>query len=361
MLRQCTKSAGFSLSLAVPVLPYLGYQAGNSWLAPILFFLILPLLGKALGGDRTPPLNPRNARGLLRLYFRWLPRLYFPIWLFSLIWTATIITRPETGASTIVGLGFSAALGSATGSAISHELMHRKSAVDMWLARLMVSLMGYPHYIREHLYHHRHVGIIGQSLSAKVGESLWSFLIRILPEGRKAARESESRILVRQGKPFWRSGILFNSLLSIAWGMFFFWLAGPPGLALFVFQALFSVFSIQAINYIQHYGLARVPGEPIGHDLAWEDNCPIANCLTLNINHHSEHHLKPSRPFFTLALDEQSPRLPASYMIMLFIALVPALWRKVMDVRLIAYLKSREHSPFQRDGECLDVLGELIR
>lgn len=359
--RQYVKAAGFALSLVVPVLPFLGYQMGSVWITPILFFLALPVLGRVLGSDPTPALNPADVPALMRVYYRWLPRLYIPLWLFSLVWTVQTIAHPDASVSTILGLGFSAAIGSACASPIGHELMHRERRVDTWLVRLLVSLMGYPHFIREHFYHHRHVGIAERSLSAPVGESLWAFLRRILPEGLAAAKDLEQEILAKRKQSIWHSSILQNSLLSLLWAALFVWLGGLTGFIFFVFQAVYSIFAIQAINYVQHYGLMRLPGEPVAHDLSWEDNCPIANCLTFNINHHSQHHLEPSLPYYVLDLDRQAPRLPASYMVMFLIAYIPALWHKVMDPRLVAYLKQRGGPLQQADGDCLAALGEAIR
>lgn len=357
--RQYAKSAGFALIFVVPVLPYLGYRLGYAWATPILFFLVLPLLGRVMGNDKTPPLSPAKISTGLRAYYAWLPRLYLPIWLISLIWAAQTIAHPDLNISTKIGLGLSAAMGSLIAAAVSHELMHRERGLDTWLARLMVTLIGYPTYIREHFSHHRHVGILGRGLSARVGESLWTFLVRVLPEGTRSALALESEVLSTQKKRVWHSSIFQNCMIVLAWALLFFWAAEVTGLVFFVLQAAFSIFAIQAINYVQHYGLVRLPDEPIDHELSWEDNCPIANCLTLNINYHSQHHIKPNLPYFALALDARSPRLPASYMIMFMIAVFPPFWRKVMDKRLIAYLK-HQGKRVQPDGDCLKALGELL-
>ena len=359
--RQYGKATGFALSLVVPLMPFLGYQAGSSWVTAVLFFLVFPILGRIIGNDSTPTISVDQVPAFMRFYYRWLPRLYFPLWLFSLIWTVQTITRPGMPISTVLGLGFSAAIGSACASSVAHELTHRETRADTWLARLMVTLMGYPHFIREHFYHHRHVGIPLHSLSARVGEGLWAFLYRILPEGLAAARDMEGQILLKRKKSLWHCTIIQNAVITILWACLFTWIAGMSGLVFFLLQAVYSIFAIQAINYVQHYGLVRLPTEAIGHDITWEDNCPIANCLTLNINHHSQHHQEPNLPYYALELDRLSPRLPASYMIMFSIAYIPALWRKVMDPRLMAYLKQRGKPLQQGEGDCLNVLGELIR
>lgn len=357
--RQYAKSVGFTLIFVVPVLPYLWYQIGHAWITPIIFFLVLPLLGRAMGSDKTPPLSPAKISPLLRTYYIWLPRLYLPVWLISLIWAAQTISYSDISTVSQIGLGLSAAMGSLIAAPIAHELMHREPRLDTWLARLMVTLIGYPTYIREHFSHHRYVGIPDRGLSARVGESLWSFLVRVLPEGIRSAMVFEAEVLAIQKKSVWHSSILQNCVIVLAWALLFFWLAGTAGVLFFVLQAAFSIFAIQAINYVQHYGLVRLTDEPVGHEISWEDNCPIANCLTLNINYHSHHHITPNLPYFALAWDSRSPRLPASYMIMFMVAVFPPFWRKVMDKRLIAYLK-HQGKRVQPDGDCLKALGELL-
>jgi alkane 1-monooxygenase len=359
--RHYAKPVGFALCLLVPVLPFLGYQINNAWLTPILFFLVLPLLGRALPDDATPLIDSLSLPTVLRVYYRWLPRLYFPLWVASLMWAAQIISSVNALVSIILGLFVSTAIVSATASPVCHELMHREHGMDTWIARLMASLMGYPHFILEHFYHHRYVGIPDTGLSARVGESFWSFFMRAVPEGMSAAKKLDNEIRSAHKKKVWQSSLVQNRLMTLIWAIAFFWVGGLVAVAFFVFQAIFSIFSVQAINYIQHYGLIRVPGEPVSHELSWEDNCLIANCLTLNINHHSHHHLQPSRPFYELELDIWSPRLPGSYMIMLWIALVPSVWSKMMDARLITYLRQQESLLQQHRGSCLSALGEAIR
>jgi alkane 1-monooxygenase len=359
--RHYAKPVGFALCLFVPALPLLGYQIGIVWLTPILFFLVLPLLGRALPDDTTPSLDASSMPSGLRVYYRWLPRFYFPLWLASLVWAAQIISPQNTSISIILGLFASSAIVSASASPVCHELMHRETGLDTWIARLMASLMGYPHFILEHFYHHRFVGIPDTGLSARVGESLWAFFFRAVPEGMSAASKLDSEIRLIRKKKLWQSSLNQNRFMSLVWAVFFFQIGGPIAVAFFVFQAAFSIFSVQAINYIQHYGLIRLPGEPVSHDLSWEDNCLIANCLTFNINHHSHHHLQPIRPFYELELDKRSPRLPGSYLIMLWIALLPAVWRKMMDARLISYLRQEEKLLQHHRGGCLSAFGEAIR
>jgi alkane 1-monooxygenase len=55
----------------------------------------------------------------------------------------------------------------------------------------------------------------------------------------------------------------------------------------------------------------------------------------LNAPRHSDHHMHPARSFPALELSaENMPILPHSLPVMACLALVPGLWRKVMDRRV---------------------------
>ena len=69
------KTAGYSLCLTVPMLVPLGAAVGVHWLAPIVLFGMLPILGLLVGQDKAPPVvGLRRARGLV-FYLDALPRL----------------------------------------------------------------------------------------------------------------------------------------------------------------------------------------------------------------------------------------------------------------------------------------------
>ena len=87
---------------------------------------------------------------------------------------------------------------------------------------------------------------------------------------------------------------------------------------------------LEGINYVEHYGLARreeAPGryERVSARHSW---------LLINLARHADHHLIASRHYPALASRDQAPQLPAGYATMLILALVPPLWRKVMDPRV---------------------------
>ena len=57
--------------------------------------------------------------------------------------------------------------------------------------------------------------------------------------------------------------------------------------------------------------------------------------LLYQLERHSDHHAHPTRRFQTLRHFDESPQLPSGYGLMLGLAYVPPLWRRVMDHRVL--------------------------
>ncbi len=53
--------------------------------------------------------------------------------------------------------------------------------------------------------------------------------------------------------------------------------------------------------------------------------------LLYHLQRHSDHHANPTRRYQSLRDFEESPVLPTGYAGMIVLAIVPAVWRRVMD------------------------------
>jgi alkane 1-monooxygenase len=333
------KSLAFTLCLSVPLMCPLGAMAGTYWLCPLLFFVVLPLAGRLMGGDPTsyhPLVVPSRP---WKIYFQWLPYCYLPLWFAAFCWSASAMSHHVMNSLDVAGLALSLGIVSAVSTCVAHEIMHRRGRFDQGYARVMCALCGYGHLMFEHSAHHAQLGNIAVGGTPRAGENAYAFVWRDSQQGFRNASAIENRRLHLSRRPCWQNHIAQNYVLT---GVFLTWFTGQWGLAagaLFLFQAVFSLFAVQMITFIQHYGLARDEGEAIAGHHAWADNCPIANALILNNNHHSHHHLEPRTPYYHLRIHRDAPRLPASYMVMFVIALLPPLWRVVMERRLATYGK----------------------
>ena len=71
---------------------------------------------------------------------------------------------------------------------------------------------------------------------------------------------------------------------------------------------------------------------------SWNSNNIASNVLLYHLQRHSDHHANPTRRYQTLRDFEESPALPTGYAGMILLALVPPLWRRVMDPRVLAHM-----------------------
>ena len=102
-----------------------------------------------------------------------------------------------------------------------------------------------------------------------------------------------------------------------------------------VLQAVVGFSLLEIVNYMEHYGMLRqkvgVPGrvryERVNPSHSWNSNNIATNVLLYHLQRHSDHHANPVRRYQTL--------LPTGYAGMILLALVPPLWRRVMDPRVL--------------------------
>lgn len=322
------------------------FHAGGYWLLaiPALIYLFLPFGEQLLGLSRWPSekriaaIGPATARAydaiLLAAAWTSVALLGWALWAVSAepvpLWKfATLVV--------IVG-EYSAFVGILT----AHELMHRRSAAKRNLAFLLMSLTGYAHFCVEHVYgHHVRVATPEDPATARKGESLYRFLPRTIVGSFKSAWRLEAERLERagHGRWSWRNQILRWHGFTLALMIGISLLLGPLALLFFVLQAAFAVFGLEAINYLEHYGLMRERRAGGGYERvrpehSWNSSHFLSNINMFNLGRHSDHHAQSNRPFYKLRHYDEAPQLPYGYTGSFLLAMVPPLWFKVMDREL---------------------------
>ena len=79
--------------------------------------------------------------------------------------------------------------------------------------------------------------------------------------------------------------------------------------------------------------------EPTKPHHSWNANHAASNLLLINLQKHSDHHSRPSQTYPTLSAHDadSAPQLPFGYPIMVVFSLVPFIWRKVMNPKVIKW------------------------
>lgn len=324
------KAAGFVLMIAIPALGPLGYMIGAPWLAALAIFIIVPLLDFVIGKDWTNPVGrTRLATG--SVYFYWIPHFYLASWLTSFFWVLARLSSESQPNGDIAWLVVALGISSSFATCAAHELLHRGNNLDYWVSRVTMAICCYGHFVIEHLHHHATAGIQTAGTVPRRGESLYAFVWRNIKFGFSNTYLIEERIRSSRGRGWWTNRVLQQYFLSVLVGALVTYFFGAAGLVVFVVQAFFAIFTLEMIQYFEHYGLERVPSDPLGPRESWNSNYWLTNAITLNITRHSDHHINAKIPYQSLQAHPQGPEMPLGYFGLVWLALFPPLWRRVID------------------------------
>jgi alkane 1-monooxygenase len=338
-------------ALMVPVLPFLSYGIARHsgvdgwwWLTPGLVFVVIPVVD-LFGGDDVgnPPDDVVSAPPADR-YYRWLTFLYLPLQFGGLVLGAW--QWRYGGLSPAGRLGLLASLGTVNGIAINtaHELGHKRESVERWLSKIALSPTAYGHFYVEHNRgHHVRVASPEDPASARLGESFWAFWPRTVVGSVRSAWRLEARRFTVRHRTLWT---VHNDVLN-AWLMtavLFGALAlafGPGVVPMLLAQAVLGFSFLEVVNYLEHYGLLRqrtATGryERVDEQHSWNSNRLTTNIFLYQLQRHSDHHANPVRRYQMLRTFDTSPQLPAGYATMIVLALIPPLWRRIMDPLVLA-------------------------
>ena len=227
------------------------------------------------------------------------------------------------------------------GNSNAHELVHRSNRSLRRLGRLVYRSHLFGHHGSAHLlFHHVAVATPADPNTARAGESFYRFAPRAWIGSFRKGFRAESERRARRGVGFWRHPYFGDLVATLALVLGALAYGGPAALAAFFALSAYATVQLLMSDYVQHYGLARGieedgKPEPVGPQHSWDSPQWFTSGLMLNAPRHSDHHLNPQKPYPTLELTS-APRLPYSLPVMATLALMPRLWRRVMDPRLAA-------------------------
>ncbi|MEO9572492.1 MAG: alkane 1-monooxygenase [Tateyamaria sp.] len=209
------------------------------------------------------------------------------------------------------------------------------------------------HHTSAHrLVHHVHAATPKDPATARGGEGFWAYLPRTWAGSFRAGLRAERQRHAGASWPAPYVGYIAGAVITLAIA---FTLGNVSGVAGVIAMAVYAQIQLMLSDYVQHYGLERQmqsdgSREKMGPQHSWNAPHWHSSAMMLNAPRHSAHHTRPGQAFPQLELDaETMPMLPRSLPVMGMIALVPSLWRRVMDQRVAAWRKQRsvENSPLQ--------------
>ncbi|RUS59720.1 alkane 1-monooxygenase [Pseudorhodobacter sp. E13] len=305
-----------------------------------MFSLLDAIVGKS--PDNPDLETPEDGLG----WYRAITLIWFPVQFALLLWLLYYVPRADhlgTLESILIFFGMGIISGT-VGINYSHELMHQKSKLERWLGDLLLASVLYSHFRSEHLrVHHLYIGTPRDPVTARYNEGFHRFFPRVLRQSLTSSWKAEKAMLARRNlpvthpsNPFWRYGALQIAMLVLA-----FALGGWVGLVLFIYQAFTAIWQLELVNYIEHYGLTRrhLGDGKYEHVLprhSWNADHKASNWLLINLQRHSDHHYKPDRrfPLLQTYTAEDAPQLPYGYPVMTAAAMVPPLYKRMMNPRV---------------------------
>ncbi len=226
------------------------------------------------------------------------------------------------------------------GITIAHELIHRTKKWERGLGVWILSLVNFSVFRIEHVFgHHRNVATPLDPASAQKGENIYLFIPKAIFGVFKGAKKFEHKRVSRlKPRPV---NFIYNRFyqymaISLAISTLIYAAFGITALYIFIAQSLIAVSLLEMVDYIEHYGLQRKrlengKYEPVGPQHSWDTNFFMTNTSLYNLGKHAHHHRVASLPFQHLKSTEGAKNYPFGYSSAVILALMPPLWRKVVD------------------------------
>jgi len=240
--------------------------------------------------------------------------------------------------SQLIGATLSTGIFAGIGIIYGHELAHTKG-FSFVISRLMMGLSGAAHFCYAHVYNH-HLELAHQDdpATSPRGRSIYRHFWLSHMGQSKFLYKMEAVRLAKLGKSFvsidnrWIRGY-FMSLPTM---VLFAWVGGPIGIACMFLVWTVSNFELEALNYMEHYGLIREKGQPIDYRHSWDNDNMFTSWFFIEIGRQGDHHDRGETHFWEL--DEVgSPNPGWGYFTEFTVALIPPLWHSVYKKKLATW------------------------
>jgi alkane 1-monooxygenase len=340
------------LSVLSPSMPLLAvvmlYYTGSFWftLMPMtVYYFLVPIMDWAIGEDENNPPEAIIEQLSEDQYYRILLFASVPVFYASFIVSIWAIGTFDMPIWAALALAIGAGSASGSGITVGHELGHKPNRLDQWGAKLVNAVTGYAHFCIEHNRgHHTMVATPDDPASARLGENIYRFALRELPGTAVRGLQMEKERLAKKGIGFWswHNDVLQGYAITLVIAAVLVYTLGLFVLPFILLHHLVGCLHLTLANYIEHYGLLRTKRdngkyEPCQPHHSWNTNHIVSNLMLFHLQRHSDHHANPLRPYQSLRNFNELPRLPSGYPGCYWLALIPPLWQRIMDPKVMAW------------------------
>ena len=253
-------------------------------------------------------------------------------------WFSLIPVYSGTTSINLIGATLSTGIFAGIGIIYGHELSHCKGFAFL-ISRMTMALSGSAHFCYAHVYnHHLELGCEDDPATAPRGRTIYGHYALSYLGQSKFVYDMEKERLARMGKGFFSfdNRWIRGYLMSIPSVVLFFMAGGWIGVAALATVWIISNFELEALNYLEHYGLIRVKDQPIDYRHNWDNNTLFTSWFFIEIGRQADHHDRGETHFWELE-NVGAPNTGWGYFTMFALALVPPIWHWYMRKRLAAW------------------------
>ena len=247
-------------------------------------------------------------------------------------------TSSIVSVESLIGAILSTGLWAGLGIIYGHELSHTKG-FGFVISRLMMALSGSAHFCYAHVYnHHLELASEDDPATAPRGRTIYGHYPLSYLGQSKFLFNMEKERLGRMGVPFisWQNRWIRGYLMAVPTVTLFFVAGGWVGVACLATIWGISNFELEALNYLEHYGLIRLKDQPIDYRHNWDNSTCFTAWFFIEIGRQADHHDRGETHFWELE-NVGCPNTGWGYFVVFFIALVPPIWHWYMRKRLAAW------------------------
>jgi alkane 1-monooxygenase len=335
----------------VPIGALLSYFLGGyfSYFLPFLMFGLMPFAEQLMPKSTVNFTEEQEVKAIKDSFYDVLLYSLVPIHYITVFVGLYVLVYGNYNWETyeIVGkvftIGFTCGV---IGINLGHELGHRVKPFEMFLAKALLLTSLYMHFIIEHNHgHHKRVATDEDPASSRKGEISYLFWFRSMILGYASAWKIEATRLKRKKKKFFsfNNQMIWFSIIQTAFIGLIYLIFDLTGMYYFLMAALIGGLLLEAVNYLEHYGLRRSKKQ--GSDKyekvlpvhSWNSNHHLGRIYLLELTRHSDHHYLARRKYQVLRHFDDSPQLPFGYPMAILVSLIPPLWFYIMNKELKKY------------------------
>lgn len=352
---------GYLLVFTIPLSFLLSYYSGNIYMMyslPVMMFFVMPIIDPLFGVDNQNFDSESEKQLKDELFYKRILYVWAIVQTAMMLWLVYLFSTTDISIEYIIPMVLNTMImNGGVGIVVAHELGHKNNKLDKYLAKLLLIQVFYGHYtVKHNRGHHVNVGTPLDTATSRINQTYYSFWKQSVLKGFTSAILIEDDYLKTKKlkKNLFNHEVyysVFFSCLFLIVTSFIIFIFNEQMLIsyilFFIAQTFLSFSLLESVDYIEHYGITRSLREDNTYEKtnathSWNANFILSNYFLFQLQRHSDHHLYATKNYQILKQYDESPQLPNGYPAMVLLTLIPPIWFRIMNKRLITWKNENE-------------------